>query len=146
MADTTIKDKVIRGVELLLYAGETAIGGQKSTSISMSADTIDASCKDAGDWYINISGPKQWSASCDGIVYLNDEGYKAAVNAFMNSTAITAVFKNKAKTIHYEGEAYITSLDLDAPYEDLTSYSMEVSGAGKLEDKTTTTNPNPGVL
>lgn len=145
MADTTIKDKVIRGVELLLYAGETAIGGQKSTSISMSADTIDASCKDAGDWYINISGPKQWSASCDGIVYLNDEGYKAAVNAFMNSTAITAVFKNEAKTIHYEGEAYITSLDLDAPYEDLTSYSMEVSGAGKLEDKTTTTNPNPGV-
>lgn len=144
MADTTIKDKVIRGVELLLYAGETAIGGQKSTSISMSADTIDASCKDAGDWYINISGPKQWSASCDGIVYLNDEGYKAAVNAFMNSTAITAVFKNEAKTIHYEGEAYITSLDLDAPYEDLTSYSMEVSGAGKLEDKTTTTNPNPG--
>lgn len=145
MADTTIKDKVIRGVELLLYAGETAIGGQKSTSISMSADTIDASCKDAGDWYINISGPKQWSASCDGIVYLNDEGYKAAVNAFMNSTAITAVFKNEAKTIHYEGEAYITSLDLDAPYEDLTSYSMEVSGAGKLEDKTTTTNPAPGV-
>lgn len=145
MADTTIKDKVIRGVELLLYAGETAIGGQKSTSISMSADTIDASCKDAGDWYINISGPKQWSASCDGIVYLNDEGYKAAVNAFMNSTAITAVFKNEAKTIHYEGEAYITSLDLDAPYEDLTSYSMEVSGAGKLEDKTTTTNPVPGV-
>lgn len=145
MADTTIKDKVIRGVELLLYAGETAIGGQKSTSISMSADTIDASCKDAGDWYINISGPKQWSASCDGIVYLNDEGYKAAVNAFMNSTAITAVFKNEAKTIHYEGEAYITSLDLDAPYEDLTSYSMEVSGAGKLEDKTTTTNPNTGV-
>lgn len=145
MADTTIKDKVIRGVELLLYAGETAIGGQKSTSISMSADTIDASCKDAGDWYINISGPKQWSASCDGIVYLNDEGYKAAVNAFMNSTAITAVFKNEAKTIHYEGEAYITSLDLDAPYEDLTSYSMEVSGAGKLEDKTTTTNQNPGV-
>lgn len=145
MADTTIKDKVIRGVELLLYAGETAIGGQKSTSISMSADTIDASCKDAGDWYINISGPKQWSASCDGIVYLNDEGYKAAVNAFMNSTAITAVFKNEAKTIHYEGEAYITSLDLDAPYEDLTSYSMEVSGAGKLEDKTTTTNPNPSV-
>ena len=145
MADTTIKDKVIRGVELLLYAGETAIGGQKSTSISMSADTIDASCKDAGDWYINISGPKQWSASCDGIVYLNDEGYKAAVNAFMNSTAITAVFKNEAKTIHYEGEAYITSLDLDAPYEDLTSYSMEVSGAGKLEDKVTKTDPQPGV-
>lgn len=137
MAETTIKDKIIRGVELLLYAGTTAIGGQKSTSISMSADTIDASCKDAGDWYINISGPKQWSASCDGIVYLNDEGYKAAVNAFMNSTAITAVFKNEAGTIHYEGEAYITSLDLDAPYEDLTSYSMEVSGAGKLEDKAT---------
>lgn len=142
MAEATIKDKIIRGVELLLYAGTTAIGGQKSTSISMSADTIDASCKDAGDWYINISGPKQWSASCEGIVYLNDEGYKAAVNAFMNSTAITAVFKNEKGTIHYEGEAYITSLDLDAPYEDLTSYSMEVSGAGKLEDKTTT-NPQP---
>lgn len=145
MAETTIKDKVIRGVDLLLYAGTTKIGGQKSTSISMSADTIDASCKDAGDWYINISGPKQWSASCDGIVYLNDEGYKAAVNAFMNSTAITAVFKNEAGTINYEGEAYITSLDLDAPYEDLTTYSMELSGAGKLKDKTTTTNPNPGV-
>ena len=47
------------------------------------------------------------------------------------------VFKNEAGTIHYEGEAYITSLDLDAPYEDLTTYSMEVSGAGKLENKVT---------
>lgn len=132
---TTVKDKVIRGVDLLLYAGDVKIGGQKSTSISMSADTLDASCKDSGDWYINISGPKQWSASCDGVIFLNDAGYKAAVNAFMNSTAIKAVFKNEAGTIHYEGEAYITSLDLDAPYEDLTTYSMEVSGAGKLEDK-----------
>lgn len=143
MAETTIKDKVIRGVDLLLYAGTTKIGGQKSTTISMSADTIDASCKDSGDWYINISGPKQWSASCDGVVYVNDEGYKAAVKAFMDSTAITAVFKNEAGTINYEGEAYITSLDLDAPYEDLTTYSMELSGAGKLEDKVTATNPQP---
>lgn len=132
---TTVKDKVIRGVDLLLYAGDVKIGGQKSTSISMSADTLDASCKDSGDWYINISGAKQWSASCDGVIFLNDAGYKAAVDAFMNSTAIKAVFKNESATIHYEGEAYITSLDLDAPYEDLTTYSMEVSGAGKLEDK-----------
>lgn len=133
---TAVKDKVIRGVDLLLYAGETAIGGQKNTSISMSADTLDASNKTTGDWYINISGAKQWSCSCDGVIYLDDAGYKAAVNAFMNSTEIKAVFKNESGTIHYEGAAYITGLDLDAPYEDLMTYSMSLTGAGALEDKT----------
>lgn len=136
MAETAVKDKVIRGVDLLLYAGETAIGGQKNTSISMSADTIDASNKTTGDWYINISGPKQWSSSCDGVIYLNDAGYKAAVNAFMNSSEIKAVFKNESGTMHYEGEAYIAALDLDAPYEDLVTYSIELVGAGALQDKT----------
>lgn len=135
MAETAVKDKVIRGVDLLLYAGETAIGGQKNTSISMSADTIDASNKTTGDWYINISGPKQWSSSCDGVIYLNDAGYKAAVNAFMNSSEIKAVFKNESGTMHYEGEAYIAALDLDAPYEDLVTYSIELVGAGALQDK-----------
>lgn len=139
MAETTVKDKVIRGVDLLLYAGEVKIGGQKNTSISMSADTLDASCKDSGDWYINISGPKQWSSSCDGVIYVNDAGYKAAVNDFMDSAPIKAVFKNETGTIHFEGEAYITSLDLDAPYEDLTTYSIELVGAGKLDNKATQT-------
>ena len=54
MAETAVKDKVVRGVDLLLYAGEQAIGGQQNTSIKMQADTIDASSKDSGDWYINI--------------------------------------------------------------------------------------------
>lgn len=138
MADTAVKDKVIRGVDLLLYAGETPIGGQRNTSISMSADTIDASCKTTGDWYVNISGPKQWSCSCDGMVYIDDAGYKAALDAFRNSTEITAVFKNEAGTIHLEGAAYVTQFDFDAPYEDLMTYSMELVGAGALEDKTVT--------
>ena len=35
MAETAVKDKVVRGVDLLLYAGEQAIGGQQNTSIKM---------------------------------------------------------------------------------------------------------------
>ena len=135
MAETAVKDKVVRGVDLLLYAGEQAIGGQQNTSIKMQADTIDASSKDSGDWYINISGAKQWSADCDGVVYVSDAGYKAAQTAFLNSSELKAVIKNKTGTISLEGEAYITELDLDAPYEDLVKYSMSLSGAGKLEDK-----------
>lgn len=137
MSETSVKDKVVRGVDLLLYADTTAIGGQQNTSIKMQADTIDASSKDSGDWYINISGAKQWSADCDGVVYLNDAGYKAAQTAFLNSSEITVVIKNKTGTMNLEGAAYITELDLDAPYEDLVKYTMSIVGAGKLEDKST---------
>ena len=36
---------VTRGLELLLYVGENAVGGQRDASLSMEADSIDISNK-----------------------------------------------------------------------------------------------------
>lgn len=131
----TIDQQVIRGVDLLLYAGEVAIGGQKDVTISCNADTIDVSCKTSGDWYVNIAGAKQWSCSCEGFICPSDEGYAAAFNAFMEGTKVTAVVKNTANTLHLEGGAFITQFEISATYTDAVTYSIQLSGAGALENK-----------
>lgn len=125
--------EVIRGLDIIVSAGGKAIGGQKNCKLSIKADSIDTSTKTSGDWKRKISGAKEWSATCDGFYYTGDEGYDAAVDAALNSTAVDVVLANKTNTVGFKGKAYIVGLDLDAPYDDALTYDLSFDGNGKLE-------------
>lgn len=125
--------EVIRGLDIIVSAGGKAIGGQKNCKLSIKADSIDTSTKTSGDWKRKISGAKEWSATCDGFYYTGDEGYDAAVDAVLSSTAVDVVLANKTNTVGFKGKAYIVGLDLDAPYDDALTYDLSFDGNGKLE-------------
>lgn len=128
--------KAVRGLDLIMKVGSTAIGGQKNAKVSMKSDVLDTSTKTSGDWKRNIAGAKEWSGSCDGFYYIDDTGYDAAVTAFLNSTEVDVVLANEGSTVGFKGKALITGLDIDAPYDDAMSYSMEITGTGALVEVT----------
>lgn len=124
----------IQGLNILVYLGETALGGQKNCTLSMEADTIDVSNKNDFGWSSFIAGAKSWTVSCDGQFLTDDAGQTALMEAFLGSEEVQIEMKKADDSIYYSGKAVITSLELEAAYDDVFSYSVEFQGKGALTD------------
>lgn len=111
-----------------------AVGAQRGASLSRSAETLDKTSKDSDGWQESLAGLKSWSISTDGLLILDDEGYEALENAYMMSENVLIQFSTKSGAM-FEGDAIITAIDLDAPYDDLISYTAEFQGSGALAKK-----------
>ena len=62
----------------------------------------------------------------------DDAAFAALEDAYMNNTKVTidVAFKSGNK---YTGSAIITDFPIEAPYDDLATYSVTLEGDGKLE-------------
>ena len=126
---------VTRGLDILVHVGAKAIGGQKGCTLTMEADTIDTSNKNDAGWASFIGGAKQWSVSCDGQFVVDDEGQKAIMDAFVAGTEVDIEMKNQGETIYYKGKACITSVEVDAQFDDVATLAVEFQGLGALAVK-----------
>ena len=128
---------VTRGLDLLVYAGtgvsKQAIGGQKGCTLTMEADTIDISNKNDFGWASTIGGAKSWSVACDGQFIADDQGQQALFDAFVAGTDVQVEMKNAAESVYFAGKAAITSLEVDAQFDDVCTLSMELQGIGALQ-------------
>ena len=123
------------GLDLLIYIGENPIGGQRGASYEMSAESIDISTKTTGAWKAKIGGAKEWTAECEGVFFFNETGFEAAKTAFKAGTPVQLKFTKRGEpTKGEQGNAIITSIAIDAPYDDAMTYSISFEGAGALED------------
>ena len=127
---------VTRGLDVLVYVGENeqkkAIGGQKGCTLSLEADTIDVSNKNDFGWASTISGAKSWTVSCEGQFIADDQGQQALFDAFVAGTEVQIELKNPSETVYFSGKAAITSLEVDAQFDDVCALSMELQGIGAL--------------
>ena len=127
---------VTKGLDILIYAGtggsKQAIGGQKGCTLTMEADTIDISNKNDFGWASTIGGAKSWSVSCDGQFIAGDQGQEALFDAFVAGTDVQVEMKNTAESVYFAGKAAITSLEVDAQFDDVCTLSMELQGIGAL--------------
>ena len=87
---------VTKGLDILVYAGTKAIGGQKGCTLTMEADTIDISNKNDFGWASTIAGAKSWSVACDGQFIADDQGQQALFDAFVAGTDVQVEMKNTA--------------------------------------------------
>ena len=126
-------NKNIRGLEVLIYIGGTAVGGQRGASLSMSADELDITDKNTIGYKKFLVGLKEWSISCDGLVVAGEQGYDALFNAFIEGTIVEVQFKLEDGSFGYQGDMVVSSMDFDAQYDDALTYSCELKGAGDLE-------------
>ena len=85
------------------------------------------------DWKNYITGLKEWSASSEGDyeVPVDTEGQAALQDAFLNGTTVTLKLFVDGKN-YYTGEAYINSLSIEDPVDDVVSISIECTGTGAL--------------
>ena len=123
---------VTKGLDILVYVGSKAVGGQKGCTLTMEAETIDVSNKNDFGWASTIGGAKSWSVSCDGQFIANDEGQKALMSAFVAGTEVQVEMKNTAQSIYFAGKAAITSLEVDAQFDDVATMTIELQGVGAL--------------
>lgn len=128
--------KVTKGLDILVYVqvGEElkAIGGQQNCSLSMEADTIDISNKSDFGWSSFIAGAKSWTVSCDGQFITDDKGQEALMEAFVAGTNVKVEMKNADDSVYFAGEAAITSIELEAAFDDVCTMSLELQGLGEL--------------
>jgi TP901-1 family phage major tail protein len=129
--------KVTKGLDILVYvqigSKLEAIGGQQNCSLSMEADTIDVSNKNDNAWASFIAGAKSWSVSCDGQFITDDAGQKALMEAFVDGTNVKVEMKNADDSVYFAGEAAITSIELEAAFDDVCTMSLELQGLGELK-------------
>lgn len=125
----------IRGIDVMVSAkiGEvyTAVGGQRGATLNRASETIDVSNKVSGDWKKSITGLKEWSVDADGLLMTSDAAYEALETAFMEGTPVDLQIGIGAD-LTYSGEAIITDFPIEAPYDDVATYSVSFTGSGAL--------------
>lgn len=106
--------------------------GIKSWSLELSLDTLETTAL-GDDWKNYITGLKEWSASSEGDyeVPVDEEGQAALQSAFLNGTTVVVKLYVDGKN-YYMGEAYINSLSIEDPVDDVVSISIEFTGTGTL--------------
>lgn len=109
----------------------TKVAGQRGGSLSRGADTFDSTSKDSDGWLGNEIGFKNWELSSEGLLVETDTGYKELEDAFMNDEKVKVQLVTAAGN-KYEGFAIITDFPVDAPYDDLATYSITLLGDGAL--------------
>ena len=130
---------VTKGLDILVYvpgasgSEKVAIGGQKGCTLSMEADSIDVSNKNDFGWASTIGGAKSWSVSCDGQFITDDVGQKKLMECFVNGTEVDVEMKNTGETVYFAGKASITSIEVDAQFDDVATLSIELTGVGALK-------------
>ena len=130
---------VTKGLDILVYvpdaggSSKVAIGGQKGCTLSMEADSIDVSNKNDFGWASTIGGAKSWTVSCDGEFITDDAGQKKLMECFVNGTEVDVEMKNTGETVYFAGKASITSIEVDAQFDDVATLSIELTGVGALK-------------
>lgn len=119
------------GSDLTLSIGGTAIAQSTSASVTLDADTIDVSSKDSGGFQEVIQGQKSGTVDFEGLLDL--AGTAGTVyTAWYNGTEVAWTFSDGSNTL--SGNGRITNLSVDAPMEDVATYSgsIQISGGVSL--------------
>lgn len=126
-----------RGVDFLIMVNTgtaetptyTNVGGQRGGTINFETDTIDLTSKDNYGWSFEDYGIASWNIEGDGIFSESDATHDAIIDAFMNKEAIKVRYKYPSGQA-YEGTCIITEFPIEAPYDDVATYSVTLQGQG----------------
>lgn len=109
----------------------TLVGGQRSGSLSRTADEIDASHKTSGGWGSKLAGLRSWELSLDSVYLAGDAGAKFLEDAFLAGAQVHIKFEYPDKSF-VTGWGSITELSLETAHDDVATISGTISGDGPL--------------
>lgn len=135
--------QAVRGLDIKIYIVEnetkTMLAGQRSCSLSMSANEIDISNKTTsatgfGDF---LAGTKEAEISCDGIMVVDDVAQGKLFQAFMAGSDLKVEMRNGSQagtdaTVKWSATVVCTALDLTADYDGVYEYSATFKVKGDL--------------
>lgn len=133
-----------RAVDFLIYVNTgteqiptyVKVAGQRGGTFNRSKDMLDATSKDSGSMKNNEYGLGEWTIEGDGLLIEDDAGYLALEDAFDLDKKVLVRWSTAAGN-KYEGSALINELSNEAPYDDLATYSVSLTGDGDYAKVTT---------
>lgn len=128
--------------KVIIGTGTTKVVGIKNWSLELSLETLETTAL-GDDWKNYISGLKEWTASAEGDfeVTTDTTGQKLLSDAYLAGTTIEVKLFVDA-TNYYTGTAYINSLSIEDPVDDVVTISIEFTGNGALSMASTSGGNN----
>lgn len=153
--------KIIEGNKLMVWVGTQSIAMATNHTLTISTETNEISNKDlgSGTWAASSIKRFSWEASSDNMYTIS--AYKKLFQLMTNKTKVTLTFgvpssdsliagdastgfadwtwqdpstgsRPSGDDCTLQGEAYITSLDVQAPNDDNATFSVTFTGVGQL--------------
>jgi TP901-1 family phage major tail protein len=144
---------IIKGDELMVFKGTTALAYATAHTLSINGNTIDISSKDHGYWGASEIGNITWEVTTENLFTETD--YDSLFSAMIAKTPIDIVFAKAGnydanglkdvgtgttaawtKSNGYKGKAIISSLSVNANTGENATYSATFTGVGALVKET----------
>lgn len=127
----------VKGVDVLVLVNVgtedspqwEAGASQRGATLSESVDTIETTTKGTGGYKTYEYGLADWTISMEGAYIKDDTAYTALVTAMREKKKVRVRWQEENQAV-YEGEALVTSRDLEGPYDGEATYSIELQGSG----------------
>lgn len=128
-------DKV-QGKNIVLYKTtggvDTVFACSTNCSFSVTVDQVDVTSQSSA-WFAEYKIDRaSWTVSCDGIVTLSGYSYADMLATQLARTTINIKFSidNGTSVVVLSGPAIITSISINAPYKDISTYTVSLQGVG----------------
>ena len=132
---------VLNGSDILLYDADTdfPLMCQTNVTITLNDAMIDATCKQSAGYSVSIPGLRDFAFTADALVDFNegvsDTGITTLFAAYDARTPINILISNPViPQGYYTGLTYIDSIEVNAPMEDVVSYTVSFSGTYTITD------------
>ena len=140
---------VINGTEFLLKVDSDFIALSTSASLNIEQKLRDTSTRETNGYRQQEGGVRAWTMEAEGLIAftnLSGTSYTAIsgeqnvedliYNFILTRTEVTVQLTpgnvNQTGMIKWSGQAYITSVSMDTPNEDNSTFSVSLQGKGVL--------------
>ncbi len=129
----------VKGVAFLIKANTgteaapvwTTVGGQRNGTLKMSMDTVDVTSKDSNGWTERLAGNRDWSIDFDALLIEGDAGLSQLESAYLGQKKVQVQFVTPLGA-KYQGDAFLTDFNYEAPYDGEATASGTLTAAGAL--------------
>jgi len=126
---------VLNGSDILLYDADTdfPLMCQRGVTITLNDGMIDATCKQSAGYMVNLPGLREFAFTADALVDFDEGGSDLGIttlfDSYDNRTPINILIANPVLAqAYYTGLAYVESIEVNAPMEDVVSYTVSFTG------------------
>jgi TP901-1 family phage major tail protein len=124
---------IYNGTAQILKMDGTQLAELTNVTMSMNQDVFETTSKESAGWKEVMPGLRDITYSAEGLAdFATTNRDLADIFAAYNTRAIVAIVwtNNVAGDKSVTQNAYITSCEVSAPMEDVTTYSVEFAGTG----------------
>lgn len=123
----------VTGLNMTLSCEGDVLGGQRSVSVNFAQGTIDVSSRDSARWGEYLAGRRDWTIDFEALYIYDDVAKRVLQNHFTaGSPATISIIVTMPDGITYTGEAILTSLNFNGPFEDALTASGSLQGTDAL--------------